>query len=120
DDKGQIHYTEVPPTKGKSEILIPTRSPDLTNPPNNDSPQRQKDLDLKSQGLETPKVQQRTTKEIERERKENCTAATQNMNKLQSHGRIKILDAGSYRVLSTEEREAKINEARKLIEQNCD
>ncbi|MEN8131726.1 MAG: DUF4124 domain-containing protein [Pseudomonadota bacterium] len=119
DDEGQIHYTEMPPTKGKSDIFVPTPSPKLTHSPNDDSPQRPKDPDLKSQDIETPNRQQQTTKETKQKRKKNCTAATENMNKLQSHGRIKMLDGGSYRILSTEERETKINEARKLIEQNC-
>lgn len=120
DDEGQIHYTEIPPTKGKSDILVPAPLPDLPRSLNNDSPQRQKNLELKGENLETPKPQPRIPKETRQKRKENCAAAAQNMNKLQSHGRIKILDAGSYRILSTEERETKINEARKLIEKNCD
>lgn len=120
DDEGQIHYTKIPPTKGKSDIFVPTPPPKLAQPPDNDSPQRSKDPDSKSQGIETPKRQQPTTKDVERQKKGNCTVATQNMKKLQNHGRIKILEGGSYRILSTEEREKKINEARKQIEQNCD
>lgn len=120
DDSGRIHFSEVPPTSGDSQILVPRSSPAETNRPKTSEKPKSNRFDQKDQKLNEPAEKLRITAENKRIREKNCAAATHNLNTLQSSGRIKLREGDEYRILSPEEQEAKISQSKKHIEQYCD
>ncbi len=120
DDTGRIQYSEIPPASRDSQLIVPRSSPVKTNRSESNEKPRSQSVDQKDQKLNEPVQKVQITEDIERIRKKNCAAATQNLKTLQSRGQIKLLDGDEYRILSSEEREAKISLYQKHIEKYCD
>lgn len=120
DDTGRIHYSEIPPQSSDFQVIAHRSSSKKANQPVPAKTLPSKSLGQKDQKLNKSHKELQTTANNELIRKKNCKAATQNLNTLQSSGRIKLLDGDEYRFLSPEEKAAKIAQAKTQITQNCD
>lgn len=59
--------------------------------------------------------------EIARAKKKNCMIGRRNLENLTTHPQIRFTDAnGDVQILPEEERQAKIKEARRIVQENCD
>lgn len=56
---------------------------------------------------------------ISETKRENCEIGKQNLAQLTAFSRIRVNDGGQERVLSEDERQARIQEARNVIRENC-
>ena len=120
DDTGRIHYSEIPPPSDNFQVIIPRSSPTITKRPETNEKPTSKSFGQKEQNVNDPAEKRRITEDNEQIRKKNCAAATHNLKTLQSSGRIKLLDEGEYRILSPEEKAAKISQSKKHVEEYCD
>ncbi len=124
DDRGQIVYSQSPPPPPKRAVRIQT----VPGPDPEEIARAQNALQQsieKSQEREEERRQARAQREQQREiqklRAKNCEIARQNLNIIQNLGRRRILSPdGTSVFLSEEERAARIEKARKNIEEYCD
>lgn len=73
-----------------------------------------------AQDLEMDKEEQAVQEEIARIRTSNCDLGKRNLAKLQAYARIRIRDPdGGERVLTDNEKQQRIERARKTIKDNC-
>lgn len=122
DEDGRTHYSQYPPPDRDYEALQPPP------PPASDAGQAQQELEdlLQRQDEQRQARDQAEQKAAESEqqaeqRRKNCEAARHNLEILTTGGRKRITGAdGVARYLPEEERQAKIAEAQKQIEEYCD
>ncbi|HSH30492.1 MAG TPA: DUF4124 domain-containing protein [Thiohalobacter sp.] len=122
DENGQTHYSQYPPPDREYEALAPPP------PPASDAGQAQQELE---QLLQRQDEQRQAREQAEQEaaaagrqaeqRQQACAAARHNLEILTTGGRKRITGPdGVARYLPEEERQAKIAEAQKQIEEYCD
>lgn len=125
DDQGGVHYSETPPPAGNKDRG--TRVHTLGAPSGGAEQGRQRSEAIQNQlkAIETQRQQAseaQTKAEAEATRREtNCKAARQNLANLEIRTNRRIRDSeGNVTTLTEEERQKKMAEARKLIEENCE
>jgi hypothetical protein len=122
DAEGEIHYSQVPPQNREYEVIRPSI------PSSAGAQQSRKRLQEQVQAMDESQ-QERADKKLDAEewariqqlRRENCATARQNLAKLQQGGEKRYLTPdGQVIRLSEEERQRRIDETNKQIEENCD
>jgi hypothetical protein len=120
DDAGRIHYSETPPPSREFQMIAPRTSARKTDRLVTAEKLPAQNLDQKDQKHNKSDEKVQTAANNEQTRKKNCDIATHNLNTLHSRGRLRIFDGKKYRILSPEQREARISQAKIQIEQYCD
>ena len=122
DDQGVTRYSQHPPSDRPAETLVPPPRP------NTDAAAAQKKLEETLQDLdedrkgraETEQEQQKLAATAEHRRK-TCTAARDNLTKLTTGGRKRLIGPdGVAAYMTDEDRQARIDKAQKQIEEFCD
>ncbi|HEY9147650.1 MAG TPA: DUF4124 domain-containing protein [Gammaproteobacteria bacterium] len=113
DDEGNVHYSQTPPENRKADQMqikdsAPSGAPSQT--PAAEEEQAADESEPPADAGQDPKVV-----EI---RKRNCETARGNLEVYKTSARIRQAD-GSIMALSDEMRENLIQEAEKMIEENC-
>lgn len=109
DAQGVVHYGERPPKDTKA-TLIRTRTGHSDPAPQSEAP---------AAPQETTEQPQQTSG-VEKNAQQ-CTTARQNLTTLTGYARVKIADAnGETRYLSEEEKQQKMDETQKVIDQVCE
>lgn len=124
DNQGQMHYTENPPPPGNKDRGTVIRT---TGPATGAQEQAQKRSESVAERLKTFRDNRAEKQKKESERKteterlaQNCDAAKSNLAKLENRRLRRLTDnEGNVTVLTEEERQKKIEEARKVVRENC-
>jgi hypothetical protein len=119
DDRGTTHFTQTPPTGVKTSVVAPVSQPRSAGKPDERLQKRLTEFGQRQKQNQEAKQDRETKNRQEQIKTENCAAARRNLAMLQSHGRIKLKEQTGYRILAEEERNAKIDEAKKHIEEFC-
>ncbi len=117
DKQGVQHYSEQPPRGDKYEKIKPSYAPAsppvAAEPQNTPSAGKATDPDRARQ----ERAHQEESAKISRQ---NCTTVQQRLTDLESARRINFQDAeGNVKLLTEDERLAKVAETKKLIEEYC-
>jgi hypothetical protein len=126
DTKGEIHYSQTPPSPGvESEIIKPPPAPPPQPAAEPDSPEEVEKMLEKRQAEEQEDLK-RDAAEAERKKKNeeirrlNCDAATRNLEILQKPGQRRYMNSEGELIRPTDnERKLMIDEAKKHIDENC-
>jgi hypothetical protein len=121
DDQGEVHYTQFPPPGRKAEKLReappPAQSPEIQQ---NDL---QKQVDTMEQQNEEQLQGAKDAKQwadIQKIRRSNCETAHKNLVNLQRGGNVRYMGPnGEVIRLTEEERQKRLDETNKQIEENC-
>ncbi len=119
DEKGETHYSQTPPPGAPAHRLQLHGTPRHAGQPDPHLKQRLEAFDRRRQQEQEAQHKRAETAEQAALRKQNCASARSNLQTLESHGQIKLKEGEAYRILSEEERQAKIAEARKQIDEFC-
>ncbi|MDF3031788.1 MAG: hypothetical protein K0R03_2346 [Moraxellaceae bacterium] len=133
DEKGVTHYSESPPpesTSNATKVKVPTRLPSGAQAqptPNAGKADAQKAGDKKGQSADKPaKDSSKETAQTSESKPgagryaEKCKELDQYLETMNQHGRIKITEeGGSTRVLSEEEKTAKIDDLQRQRQAFC-
>ncbi len=122
DENGATVYSQSPPPTGEQAEVVKPPPPPAIAPE-----EAQRKLDEQRQFLEDRREDRAITKqkmaskkEEQRRQEQNCQAARNNLKQLEGNTRLRLQDAdGQYQRYTEEERQAKMTEARKQIEQYC-
>ena len=129
DAEGGIHYTQAPPTDRSAKIIevtgkgsptdIPKPTPE-TEPKKKEAEQAKQHRML-TPGKPDPEAQRKAEAQREKQRQEACEALRNNLQILEQNTRIRIRqdDNGQPRVLTPEEREARIRQYSENIDKMC-
>jgi hypothetical protein len=119
DDSGETHYSQTPPPGVPASRLRLHGTPSHAGQPD---PRLKESLEAfdkrRQQDQEAGRKRAEAAQQAEL-RKQNCARARSNLQTLQSHGQIKLKEGDAYRMLSEEERQAKIAEAQQQIDEFC-
>ncbi len=122
DENGVTQYTQYPPPDRNAEVVAPPP------PPAEDPQEARKKLDTLMQSQDeqdkaaaTAEGEQATTAEQAKLREQNCQNARSNLEKLTTGGRKRVIGAdGVATYLTEEDRQKRLDEAQKQIEEFCD
>lgn len=115
DAQGVTHFGAQPPS-GQSAEAISTATP---QPKPAAAPATSETDNVPEQEEIDRKVRQQVAEE-EAKRREYCTSLRTHLAQLQNNPRIRLEEAGEIRRLNEEERQARIEEARHKLQENCD
>lgn len=131
DEKGVRNYSELDPKNQNATFVTratprfgyqkqPEPGPEQTiqqrNPPTGSSAGTTTPGDDSQMQAERDQVQQA----IAKVKQSNCEVGRRNLAKLEAYARIRVMENdGTERVLSDEEKQAKIDSAKKTISDNC-
>ena len=122
DESGVTHYSDKQPfgTEAKA-INVRTAKAKSASPENNES-----DLYNRARKLEQKQADEKIRAEVAKEEAEfeqarstMCDQVTDNLNKMASSGRVKVLENGEYRYLAPEEIEERRAEYQSLKDKHC-
>jgi hypothetical protein len=116
DDKGEIHYSQTPPSATKVEVInTPSgTSASPANPAPQTSDTETTNGDSAARSPEAAKAEDAAI------RAKNCTAARSNLETLKNAGEVTVKDAqGLLHSLTPEERKSRIEETEKNIKEFC-
>ena len=121
DENGVTQYTQYPPQNRQADVVAPP-------PPAEDPQEAQKKLEATLQkqneqheAATTAGEEQAKTTEQAEQREKNCQTARSNLEKLTTGGRKRIIGAdGVASYLTEEDQQARIDTAKKQIEEFCD
>lgn len=121
DDQGEIQYTQFPPPGRKAERLNapppPAQSPQTIE---NDLQKRIETMDKENKEQLQGAKDAKQWAEIQKIRRSNCETAKKNLVNLQRGGNVRYMGPnGEVMHLSEEERQKRIDETNKQIEENC-
>lgn len=122
-DNGTTQYTQIPPVdRPYTRVRTSSKSSKVESQPN-PAPKTTVD-ESASNGekalAETEAQAQQEKVEVAQQRASNCENSKKNLIILQSRPRVRIPMAnGEYKVLSEEEKQAKIEETKKMIIDDC-
>lgn len=117
DAQGNVHFGSQPPEGQEASTVNPNVSQPKPAP-------MQKPVEAENQGqLEQEKIDQKIKSDIakrEAERQKFCETVRTNLSQMQNNPRIRIEENGVSRRLTEEERQARMAESKKAIEENCE
>ena len=121
DADGVTQYTQTPPPSGRFQELHsapPPASRSISEQqPAEASPEEQ---DAPAATAETPPQDDQSQVEQQAAREQNCHLARERLSQLENHARLRYKAAdGSVRVMSEEEKQAKLTETRTMITESC-
>ncbi|MEJ2565650.1 MAG: DUF4124 domain-containing protein [Gammaproteobacteria bacterium] len=119
DENGVTQYTQSPPPSGGYQEMSSPPPPASTSeqqPAATASPQQ----DSTSAPAKTPSPDPQMQAKRQHALEQNCQIARQNLDLLENHARLRVKAAdGSLRVMSEQEKQAKLEETRKMLDENC-
>jgi hypothetical protein len=121
DDSGQVIYSQLPPQDGRpySRIGAPPPPADAEGSKARLDALRQSQADRREDEAVAAEKQQQTA-ERDATIQQNCATARRNIETLQLGGRqMTRMPDGSIKRLEPAEREAKLQEARQYVQENC-
>ena len=114
DAQGVTHFDAQPPAGGQAaQVTLPAAPPPTAAP----TPKPASTVDREQLAVDA-KVKQQVA-EQEKQRKAYCDSARTNLAQLRNNPRVMESVAGELRRMSEEQRQARINEMQKAIDQNC-
>lgn len=116
DDKGVTHFGAQPP-QGQESTTINTAAPPPRSTSSAPSPSVEEQLDPEQAAIDK-KVKEDVAKQ-EAERKQYCENARTNLAQLENNPRLRVDDGGEVRRIDENERQERITELKKSIEENC-
>ena len=119
DENGKVHYSNTPPPRGEVEIIKQTPPPKDAGKPDERLQQEMKAFDERYKKRKEAEKERQTAKQDQAIRKQNCAAAKQNLTNLENRGRAMVKEGDTYTRLSEDERQKKISEAQKRMEEFC-
>ncbi len=129
DAHGGIHYTQVPPVDKNAKVVEVTGDdgPADSSKSEPDAKPEKREADQPNQyrvlvpEQPDPEAQRKAEAEREKQRQEACEALRNNLQILERNTRIRIRqdDSGEPRVLTQEEREARIRQYSENIDKMC-
>jgi hypothetical protein len=122
DDTGQVHYADIAPEGVDAEEVEGPSEP-ATTPNDAWRELHEKQLEVEDHLEDEELAREKEEKEAKKQaiRDKNCEAARHNLSIYQgSPNRMIRGSDGEYRRLTEEERQAKLEEAQKQIEEYCD
>ena len=122
DDNGVTQYSQFPPPNRDAKIVVPPP------PPAEDAAGAQKRLeetlqkrDENRKAQAEAQAEQEKAAEVATQQQKNCAMARDNLEKLTSRGRMRVIGAdGVTTYLTEEERQARIAESKQHIEEYCE
>ena len=121
DDSGTVHYTQTPPSNRDTQELKPPPGP--ADDPDAISGKLKEQVDAMEDRLTEKRegaADAQQWAEIQKLRRENCANARANLAKLQQGGnRAYRTPDGEVVRLTEEERQQRIDEANRQIQENC-
>lgn len=117
DAQGITHFGSQPP-QGQEATPVNTNSATPKAPAPAPLPKLDSEVESDKQKAIDDKVKQEVAKR-EEERKKYCETVRTNLSQLQNNPRVRVEENGDFRRLTEEERQARISEAQKAIEENC-
>lgn len=122
DEKGVTQYSQFPPPNRKAQVMVPPP------PPAEDPEGAQKKLEATLQKLDeehkaktTAAEEKQKAAETAKQRQQACQAARDNLEKLTTGGRKRIMGAdGVASYMPEEERQKQITLAKDAIKKYCD
>lgn len=120
DDKGQVHYTDSPPSDEKAETL----NPDTALPTGAEKEKTELDKQVEEFNKrrdERLKQEEEAKKKDaqEKQRKRNCEQLKKNLQVILTKNRVSTEVDGKRVVMPYEQRVKEINEAQKKIDKEC-
>lgn len=122
DDQGEVHYSQFPPSGGKSEKMRAPSSPPATavESAENNLQKQIKDMNQEEEEQLQGAKDAESWAKIQKIRRKNCETANKNLANLQRGGNVRYLGPdGQAMRLTEEERQKRIEEANKQIKENC-
>lgn len=120
DENGTTQYTQSPPPSGHYQMMsspAPAASTSEQQPAA--APSAKQDsasAPAKTPPADDPQLQAKR----QQQRQQNCRLARQRLAQLEKHARIRYTAAdGSVRVMGEEEKQAKLVETRKMVQEMC-
>ena len=121
DDSGAVHYSQTPPPDAQAQEMKPAPGP--ADDPAAISGKLQKQVDAMEERLSEQRegaADAQQWAEIQKIRRDNCATAKANLAKLQQGGnRAYRTPDGEVVRLTEEERQRRINETNRQIQENC-
>jgi len=122
DANGVTQYSQSPPASGHYQEMRSTPTPPLSDTSTDD---KKVEASPPTKGSATaqaatppPDAQQQAKLQMERE--QYCQRARKSLATLQNHARLRYqAEDGSIRIMSEEDKQAKITETRKMIDETC-
>lgn len=119
DDKGVTHFDAQPPVGVEASSVNTKVNQPKKAIPDQVAPSSSKEPNEAQQKAIDAKVKQDVAAQ-EAERQRFCEMQRSNLSQLMNNPRIRIEENGQTRRLTEEERQQRINEAKKGIAENCD
>lgn len=123
DEQGEVQYTQVPPPTGIQSTRLGPAAPPADNPATITGHLEERikaSEEANKQQLDASQKQQKQI-EIRKIRQQNCVAAHNNVEQLNRGGQVRYRTSdGEVLHLSDEDRNKRIEEARKQIKENCE
>ncbi|WP_078084483.1 DUF4124 domain-containing protein [Microbulbifer mangrovi] len=137
DEDGVVHFTSQPPQKEQVEVVKAPRSERYKKWQDEQQAlvaQRKVSTAGKPAEESSPEAPQQSTRDNAKKdaekaatekaemaaRAQRCRSAQQRLQELESHARVREVDAnGGYRVLPEEEKQQRIQQTRQILQNNC-
>ncbi len=119
DESGKVHYSNTPPPGGEAEVIQQTPPPKDAGKPNERLQKEIKAFDERYKKRKEAEDASHTAKQDQAIRMHNCSTARQNLTNLENRGRAMVKEGDTYTRLSEDERQKRISEAKKRMEENC-
>lgn len=120
DEQGNVHYSQQPPP-GQQAETVKAPPPPPSGAADEAARWKKQAEDFEERQADRAKAADEAQKAEaqEEQRKANCEIARKNLQTLTSRGQISIKEGDTYRRLPEEERQAKIAEAQKQVDEFC-
>lgn len=121
DQDGNTQYGQFPPAGVEAQAISPNRQPAAATRTTSTPQQRLEELEKKQQEQQESDAKAAKAGELEEQRKANCRISQENLLSLQrgGHHRVRMPD-GTVTYLDEPERQRRIEEAREIVEKDCD
>ena len=118
DSNGVTHFSAQPPEDQSATSISTTIKPPKSGGSVAPLPKLDSQLEAEQQKATDDKVK-REVAEQESKRKQYCSDLRENLSQLRLNPRVRVEENGEIRRLSAEERQARITEAEKNLQENC-
>lgn len=120
DSKGNIKYTQSKPPAGIPYTTIKNRSSKPSTPPGVKEKAQEEGVSEEDRVLASQNAEQNRVDALNAERAaKNCQISQNNLKALERTTRIQVEEDGKRRILTDQERAARLEEAKKNIEKFC-
>ena len=122
DGDGVTHFSQIAPTSGSFEVIeAPSARAGSEQETLNDLNRQWQEMQDREAARKEAATEKKTEQEHAALRQENCQTARHNLEILQGPPNRLIKTAeGGYRRLTEEERQERIDQAREVMEKNCE